>query len=116
MVIAIWVAIMVVWQTGRRSEPLASALLGTWATDDSRYAGRAMRITDSTLSFTTGSGPAQTYPIRRVRRSTDEGETVYEIQYTDPEGVLSVVLHWDPVAATVRLENPPDVIWRRSGR
>ena len=97
----------------QRSDALPAKLLGTWTSSDLRYAGRAMIISDSTMTFRTGQGADLVYPINRVRRSNAGDNLRYRVDYSDADGPLNVVLEWDPVSATLRLGNLDQVVWRR---
>ena len=73
-----------------------------------------MSITDSTLTLLVGDDTRLTYPIRRVHHRPADGESRYDIVYTDAGGDLQIVIFYDPQGATLRLSNPAAVIWRRS--
>jgi hypothetical protein len=116
--ILLWAGVLAAQWLQQRSDPLPAKLLGTWTANDVRYAGRAMIISDSTMTFRTGEGADQVYPIHRVRRSNAGDNLRYRIDYRDADGPLNVVLEWDPVSGMLRLENLDQVIWHhtRAGR
>ena len=87
------------------------AIVGTWVTDDVRYADRAFVVRRDTLEVHVGPGEASVHPIRAVEVVAAADHTSYEILYVTAEGEASLeLLLYEDV---VRLRNPPDVRWRR---
>jgi hypothetical protein len=115
-VLLLWAAIAGVWWWRQRSIPIPDALTGTWATQEPRYADRGLGITDSTITLHVGGGAQVTHAIRRVRGETEDGIRRFEIEYADPDGALTVVVFWDPLEGTLRLENPAEVVWRKAAQ
>jgi len=88
------------------------SILGTWTTDDPRYAGRAFVIQLDRFQVRTGPDQVQVSPISEIRRTATPEFDAYRIVYSTSEGemVHDMRLYPDGVA---RLRNPADVVWTR---
>ena len=93
------------------SEPPPS-IVGTWVTDDPRYAGRSFVISEEVFELRLGEDGNHQFDIRTIRETETEDSWMYEITYISPDGDLvhSFFLHAD---GTVRVRNPPDIVWTR---
>ena len=91
---------------------LPPSLLGTWMTDDERYADRAFVIGQDELELHVGDGMVTYHSIVSVQEVVESEHWAYEINYnsTDGPAVMNVFLHADGV---LRLKNPNDVAWTR---
>jgi hypothetical protein len=90
-------------------------LIGTWTTNDARYAGRSLEIGAETLAFG-AEGTRTTYRMQGIERVVEEGtgETVFHLYYDhagDAERELRVRT---PQPGLLRLDNHSEV-WTRSG-
>lgn len=90
-------------------------LLGAWVADEPRYAGRALIIYPDLIELRLGEegGPAY-HPIESITETRDSESWSYEIVYGSVEGEQSMELFLDD-SGVLRLRNPPNVRWRRSG-
>ena len=88
------------------------AILGTWVTDDPRYAERAFVVRPDTIELYVGRGQALRHEILTIRESRAASFIVYEITYatTDGDTVLELLFYPD---GFVRLEHPIEVRWVR---
>ncbi len=88
-------------------------LVGTWDTENPRYADRAFVIGYDHVELHLGEeGGIRSHPILSIRGLQGPDAWTYEIDYgsADGERTLAVHLHQDGV---LRLRNPADVVWRR---
>ncbi len=88
-------------------------LVGTWDTENPRYADRAFVIGHDHIELHLGEeGGIRSHQILSIRGVEGSDSWAYEIDYLTPEGerTLGVHLHPDGV---LRLRNPPDMVWRR---
>ena len=88
-------------------------LMGTWATENPRYADRSFLIADDHVELHLGvDGGIRAHPILSIRGLQGPDSWTYEIDYESPDGdrTLAVHLHQDGV---LRLRNPADMVWRR---
>ena len=92
---------------------LPPSLIGTWVTENERYADRAFVIGQDDLELHVGDGNISYHAILSVRETEEADHWVYQIAYSsqDGEAVLEVSLHADGI---LRLKNPNDVVWTRN--
>ncbi len=89
-------------------------LVGTWATEDPRYAGSALVIDYDHIELDPGeAGGIRSHPILSIRGVQGPDSWLYEITYgrSGAERTIAVHLHPDGV---LRLRNPADVVWTRN--
>ena len=88
-------------------------ILGTWVTDDPRYADRAFIISSETFELQLGDGLTSLGEIQTIRGVPMDEGWEYEINYASADGdqLFNFVVHPD---GELRLRNPPDVVWRRT--
>ena len=87
-------------------------IIGTWVTDDSRYAGRAFVIQEDEFNLEVAPGQIVANTVKTIRRIAQRDYDVYEITYFSPEGEAVQEMHLYP-DGIVRLKNPSDVEWVR---
>ena len=88
-------------------------LVGTWVTDDPRYAGSALVIGHDHVELDPGAqGGTRSHPILSIRAVQGPDSWTYEIDYENSgrEVTMGLDLHPDGV---LRLRNPADMVWRR---
>ena len=92
---------------------LPPSLIGTWVTDNERYADRAFVIGQDDLELHVGDGIISYHAILSVRETEEADHWVYQIAYSSQDGnaLLEVFLHADGI---LRLKNPNDVVWTRN--
>jgi hypothetical protein len=90
-------------------------LIGTWSTDATTHADRALRITPDSLFVGTGPGVIQAYRITGIQRYGWNGDGSIRIEY-ERQGLENALrLTLDADSALLRLANRPGMIWRRTG-
>ncbi len=111
--IVLIVPLFLVGRGGEAFEVSPDELLGTWVTDDSRYADRAITVRLEELTLDLGDGVTTVHQILSIRGELGPLHRAYEITYAGPEEdeVLEVLVYDD---GYVRLRNPFDVRWRRA--
>jgi hypothetical protein len=69
---------------------LPRELLGRWVTDDPRYAGRSLSLSQHSIIFAADQTAAESFSVRGVEtRRDDDGSTAYKIAYgSDGSGEL----------------------------
>ena len=87
-------------------------LLGTWTTDDSRYADRYLTFTRDRLTLGLGSEGRLSYPIESIRVDVGAVHREYAVTYEGDgdEETMEVFVYDDGL---LRLKNPSDIQWRR---
>lgn len=102
----------------RRPEQLPLELIGTWVTDEPRYAGRSFTLqAPSTLILQFGAG-ADSLSIRRIRAvhgkfDSSRNATLYRIVYREGRDDLYFSLYsFTQPARAVRFKNLPEIVWR----
>ena len=97
-------------------DPVPEELLGTWTTDNERYADRALQFTQNSILFHTGPGKFELagFGIVDIQvEETDNGRRTYDIGYAEETGVTRFELLFEPIRETLRLKNQPLLIWTR---
>ena len=88
-------------------------LMGTWTTDDARYADRFLTFTQERLTVGLGDQGRATYPIRSIRVEVAPVHREYIVTYEGEEGdeLMEIFVYDDGL---MRLKNPSEVQWRRT--
>lgn len=88
------------------------ALIGTWVTENERYADRAFVISRDDLELHVGDGVVSYHAILSIQEVEEADHWAYRISYASADGVavLEVFLHADGI---LRLKNPNSVVWTR---
>ena len=87
-------------------------ILGTWVTDDPRYAGRAFIIREDEFHLQVAPGQILVNSVNTIRRIPHPEYDAYEITYFTSEGESAHEVHLYP-DGVLRLKNPADVVWVR---
>ena len=101
---------------GAVRDPVPDELLGTWTTDNERYADRALQFTESSILFHTGPGKFELagFGIVDIQvEELDNGRRTYDVGYAEETGVTRFELDYEPIREIVQLKNQPLVIWTR---
>lgn len=85
---------------------------GRWTTDDARYGDRAFLIEDDMLHIEVGSDSVLSYRTVHLQRFPEADFDRYVLTYHTREGEATQEFRRLP-DGTLRLKNPPDVVWSR---
>lgn len=97
---------------GPRIEFPPDELVGTWSTDDPRYADRGITISEDDLRLEMGSDGQATYPIEAIHVEVADVHRMYTIHYLDGDDELSMdIFVFND--GSLRLRNPSEVRWTR---
>jgi hypothetical protein len=100
-------------EVGTRFEGVPREIAGRWVTSDPRYADRMLVIERDRVDLLLELGPAgrERHPIEQVRGWSTSGARGYRVSYgADGEYVVDLFIAPD---GTLRLKNPPEVVWQR---
>jgi hypothetical protein len=88
-------------------------IAGRWVTNDPQYADRQLVIERDRVDLLLELGPAgrERHPIQEVRGWDTSNGRGYRVRY-GVEGEYAVDVFVTP-DGTLRLKNPPEVVWRR---
>lgn len=98
-----------------QKEPIPSDLVGVWGSQDGRYSGCYLRITDKTLVFGRADLSAASFAIQKVAVKNDHKVLICAITAVDQKGdPITVELHYVPQDRDeMWFKNQPGVRWRR---
>jgi len=100
---------------GREPVTLPEELCGRWITDDPKYAGRYLELSNETLRFGNGDEVIEESAVVRIERSGEGADFHYDVTYTDANGDESVFSFIQQVRrGTIRIAHSPQRLWRRS--
>lgn len=97
---------------------LPEPLVGTWRTDDPRYATRRLELLDDQVVFQVGdsSFAVERYAISRVRSRRSANGRLYRITYLGAESEpIELHMYFEDRSGTLRLANQMEFAWRRTG-
>lgn len=106
------------WDTYMVSVPMPAEVVGTWTTDDGRYAGRNFWLNQQSVAFQNGPRSDQ-FAVFRVKRITSRAaaDTVFlnvDYEQNGSGATLAIAFRSSPVPE-LRMVNQPRVRWTRSG-
>ncbi len=99
------------WFRDEAPEPL----IGVWVTDETRYAGTSLEITDKLVVFNTIDGQTFVNFITDIEKTEEKGLTFYDISYKDRKGLeytLSVSLRQQGGKKILQFRNQTNMDWR----
>ena len=96
----------------REVVPLPDGAVGTWVTDDPRYAGCFFRLTPDTFVIGTREG-AEPHTIREVFRTFEDDVDLYVVTYLADGSEDRFAFHLDPDARTLVRTSQPSLKWRK---
>ena len=96
-------------------EVLPTELVGTWRTEDPRYATRFFEIKDDQVLFQTGEGVIDftVHSIRRVTAVSDEIGLLYTLEYNVDGEEQTFGFYYDAPSGVVTFRNQRGMEWRR---
>jgi hypothetical protein len=101
---------------GCRKEPvrLPEELCGRWATDDPKYAGRYLELSNEAIRFGNGDEELAVCAVVSIERSGQGADVHYDVTYLDSnseESIFSFSHH--ATRASIRIAHSPGRIWKR---
>lgn len=115
--VAILTAATIGLWSGCHREPLPFYLLGAWRSKDSRFEGRILSLTPTTLKISLDGEAIGLYRIKKVCVVADKDKNIFRVslELTDTKHTVSyMVLHYYPQRDTLQLGNRPETTWHRS--
>lgn len=99
------------WFRDEAPEPL----IDVWVTDEARYAGASLEITEKLVVFNTIDGQTYVNFITDIEKTEEKGLTFYDIMYKDRKGLeytLSVSLRQQGRKKILQFRNQTNMEWR----
>jgi len=92
-------------------------LIGTWRTDDERYANRRFELLEDQVVFQVGDTAiaVERYPVMRVRSRGSSRGRVYRVRYLGPDREPIDFNFIVESGNVIRLANQMEFAWRRTG-
>lgn len=93
-------------------------LIGTWVSDDQRYAGRSLRIAPDTITFAASEHNKISGTIRKVKASRQDTLQIVKISYVGKEDTPSTIeiVYSGERGGYFWLRNQPKVVWNKIRR
>lgn len=101
----------------QRSGPdkIPADLIGVWATNDPRYAGRHLELSRDSLILRATADEATAYSVRRVAHRQTPGGAAYAITgSSELHGEYTLTLDYSETEKTIALGSPADILWSRT--
>jgi hypothetical protein len=96
-------------------DPVPAELVGSWTTDDTRYAGRLLELTPEALILRASAREGTEYAVRRVqRRQIAQGSAYVITTYSERAGDYILMLEYHDAQQTIALGKPARGLWRRT--
>lgn len=99
-------------------EALPNSVVGTWSSNDGKYAGRTFWINPTDIAFQNGEGSTQfsSHRIKRIKTRTSADTLFVNVDY-DQGGTLSTfsIVYRSSPSQEIRLVNQPRVRWLKTG-
>lgn len=99
----------------RKDPVLPTGLLGVWKTVSPQYADRFFEIANTRISFGTGDGNIESYPIVAVEEVREGHAMLYTISYRNHDGQAYrfSFYHDSSDASVIRLKHQRASLWTR---
>jgi hypothetical protein len=99
-------------------EAMPNSVVGTWSSNDGRYAGRTFWLNPTDIAFQNGDGTTafSTHPIRKITTRQSADTLFVSVDYDQGGSVstFSIAYHSAP-GPEIRLVNQPRVRWLKTG-
>ncbi|TFG44379.1 MAG: hypothetical protein E4H41_07725 [Gemmatimonadales bacterium] len=98
------------------SDPLPSAAVGRWITDDPRYVERGFTLDSASVVFFTGSETADftRHSIVGTTVRTENGQEHVSLDYVVADGTMTLAFWIEPGAEPIiHFLNQPDIAWKQ---
>lgn len=108
----------VVWDTWLSSVPIPANIVGTWSTNDGKYAGRNFWLNQKAVAFQNGTKTDQfsIHDVKRVKARHVADTLFLDVDYAQDGGAITLSLAYlDTPRPEIKFVNQPDVRWWRTG-
>ncbi len=106
------------WDNWLSSVPIPSSVVGTWSTNDGRYAGRNFWLNQNAVAFQNGTKDDQfsVHDVKRVK-SRQVGDTLFlNVDYEqDGHPITLLLAYMDVPRPEIKFVNQPKIRWWRTG-
>jgi hypothetical protein len=94
---------------------LPSQMIGTWGTQDPRYAGRSLQIGADTIVFVADEDNKAVGSIRKVRTKARDTSIWVKIEYLDNEqkSQTAELVYLPEYGGSLSFKNQPGVVWKK---
>jgi hypothetical protein len=94
---------------------LPCQMIGTWSTQDPRYAGRSLHIGADTIVFIADEDNKTPGSIRKVRTKARDASLWVKIEYVDneQESQTAELVYLPEYGGSLSFRNQPGVVWRK---
>jgi len=106
------------WENWLSSVPIPSAVVGTWSTNDGKYAGRNFWLNQTAVAFQNGEKSDQfsVHDVKRVKARQVADTLFLSVDYEqDGSPITLSIAYRDMPRPEIRFVNQPDIRWSRSG-
>ncbi len=107
-----------VWDNWLSSVPIPSAIVGTWSTNDGKYAGRNFWLNQKAVAFQNGSKTDQfsIHDVKRVKARQVADTLFLNVDYEQDGNPITLSLAYrDVPRPEIKFVNQPAVRWWRTG-
>ncbi len=107
-----------VWDNWLSSVPIPSAIVGTWSTNDGKYAGRNFWLNQKAVAFQNGAKTDQfsIHDVKRVKANQVADTLFLNVDYEQDGNPITLLLAYrDSPRPEIKFVNQPTVRWWRIG-
>ena len=107
-----------VWDNWLSSVPIPSAIVGTWSTNDGKYAGRNFWLNQKAVAFQNGAKTDQfsIHDVKRVKANQVADTLFLNVDYEQDGNPITLLLAYrDSPRPEIKFVNQPTVRWWRVG-
>ena len=101
-----------------KGQEVPLGVVGTWATQDGRYAGRSFWLNPHAVAFQNGAKTTEftVHSIKRVRSQAKGDTTLVQVDYEQDGGPITLsVVYLNGQERVLHLANQPAIRWLRTG-
>jgi hypothetical protein len=90
-------------------------LVGVWKTSAPKYDDRFFELKKNSITFGTGEGASETFPVTKTEMQPEDGENLYQVYYVATEGDTQQWVFYFPAAGqgSLRLKNQKSIPWNK---
>jgi hypothetical protein len=107
-----------VWDNWLSSVPIPATIVGTWSTNDGKYAGRNFWLNQKAVAFQNGAKDDQfsIHDVKRVKAKQVADTLFLDVDYEQDGSPITLQLAYrDVPRPEIKLVNQPTVHWYRTG-